>query len=582
MRIARPLDWYQESPLAQIPDQTVSFRYKRISLKDFLKEISGLIPLNVEIDRDLSNEKLCIIVNKISIRHLLRHIATLYRGQWEQTATGIALRRTSDEHQLESSFVSALKQARLQYWQTQFALKNNDVSKTVEEFYQQRVELQESGVSTLNSPLSNCETILLKAFLSDWTRNEWDLVQRGFPIMLAISVEDVRLQRPKGALAKALWEMNRRLRILDDYSDLYFENKDLEINNLILIAYMTPDFATLRFIVGLERSDGQIDLTGLQESVPDTWLVQNKLIAQHPIFLYWQSWSTPNDKYTSLTTLQKVVSKGLTTASPQQLALQYIKHETTADFLERLAQDTGLDVIADAYRKPLLSPIQEPGGKALAKLLWFLDHTKGWMRIEDGVLLFRHWNYPELSLSEISEQEWYQIERKILNNSINTKIILNFLKNKRLDQQARFQEGVETSEQYWEVVNSDLFLFLSSLTQSQLERLQYNGLPFPQLSAYQRFSLYKVLLGYHKWSSFSNIKSSAILRIVYDKNYAYNVMLHLNIVRDRYTDQRIKEKRLYYREKVDLILFLPNNMKNIISAEIRYPGSANSLLQILR
>lgn len=118
------------------------------------------------------------------------------------------------------------------------------------------------------------------------------------------------------------------------------------------------------------------------------------------------------------------------------------------------------------------------------------------MRIEDGVLFFRHWNYPELSLSEISEQEWYQIERKILNNSINTKIILDFLKSKRPDQQARFQEGVNASEKGWEVVNSDLFLFLSSLTQSQLKRLQSNGLPFPHLSTYQRFSLYKVLLVY--------------------------------------------------------------------------------------
>jgi hypothetical protein len=574
MRILQTLDGQQESPLARIPDQVVSLRYKRISLEDFFKEISNLIHIDIDIDKELANEKLCIIVNKMSVAHLLRHIATLYRSRWGQTATGIALRRTDGERQLEQSFVSALKQARLKYWQTQYTLTDREVASIVEEFFQQQAALEGSGVSVIISPLHNFEYVLLKAFLSDWTRNDWEQAQRGFPIIRTVPMTDIRLQHLKGAVGKALWEIDKRLKIFDDYRNLLYEK--VEIKRLILTAYMSPDFSTLTFILGLERSDGKVDFTGLKESVPEIWLLQNKQVAQHPLFRYWRSWSMPSDKYANLTVLQKVVAKRVAD-TPHQLALLSGKRETTADFLERLARETGINVIADAYRKPLLSPIREPEGKALTKLLWFLESTQGWMRIEDNVLLFRHWNYPELSLSEISEREWNQIEIKIKNKLINIKVLLDFLKNKRLEQQVRFQEGVEASELDWKVVNIDLFLFLSSLTYRQLTMLQHNRLPFSHLNEYQKYFILFGKFGVMSLSiPFRIVDSVVIIKIITDKDYANDVVLGLRFARDQYTDQQLNEIKLYYQEKVDLILFLPNNVRKMISAEIRYSADAKS------
>ena len=568
------MGWQQESPLVRIPDQVVSFRYKRISLEDLCKKISDLIHIEIDIDNKLSNEKLCIIVNKISLEHLLRHIAILYRSRWEPTATGIALRRSDEERQLDQSFVSALRQARLKYWRTQYTLRDREIASIVEEHLQQEAATKESGVSVITSPLSNFETVLLKAFLSDWTQNDWEQAQRGSPIILTIPIMDIQLRRTKGTVGKVLWAIDNRLRIFDSYKDLYFEDEKIKLEKLILIVCMAPDFSTLTFILGLERSDDKVNFTGLKASIPETWLLQNELIAQHPLFRYWRSWSTPSDKYANLTALQKVVA-GRVADTPHQLALLSRKRETTADFLERLARETGINVIADAYRKPLLSPIQEPEGKALTKLLWFIETTQGWMRIEDNLLLFRHWNYPELSLSEIPEKEWERIERKISNKSINIRILLDFLKSKRLEQQVRFYEGVETTELDWRVVNINLFLFLSSLTHGQLTMLQHNRLMFSQLSNYQRYLIYKTLFGdfvieKSPFTFYRVVDSAAISKIITDKDYANNVILGLRFTRGRYTDQQGNERKLYHQEKSELILIFPNEKREIISSFISY------------
>jgi hypothetical protein len=120
-----------------------------------------------------------------------------------------------------------------------------------------------------------------------------------------------------------------------------------------------------------------------------------------PLQMRWEKWSTSPEEFGRFQ--QKIQSPQLLPAPPAEQA-------TAADSLLWIAQQTGMNIIADAFRVPV-RPVYE--GNTLAEWLSrFTTEEPGYVRIEGGWLLFRHARYWLLRRSELPETLVRQMEQK--------------------------------------------------------------------------------------------------------------------------------------------------------------------------
>ncbi len=120
-----------------------------------------------------------------------------------------------------------------------------------------------------------------------------------------------------------------------------------------------------------------------------------------PLQTRWEKWQTSPEEFNRFQ--QKILHRKSLPAPPAEQA-------TVADSLRWIAQQTGMNVIADAFRVPV-RPVHE--GNTLAEWLSrFTIEEPGYLRIEGDWLLFRHAHYWRLRRSELPETLVRQMEQK--------------------------------------------------------------------------------------------------------------------------------------------------------------------------
>lgn len=175
------------------------------------------------------------------------------------------------------------------------------------------------------------------------------------------------------------------------------------------VSLMSPDAEFVQFGIQLDRRRKCLvfylrtrDILGgecsvFEESVrPDASLYA-------PLHLRWSQWCTSEETLERSPQLQKRIRPSRTISTRPSTA-------TMAHWLQRWAQYSGLNVIADSFRLP--QHLFEQGDTLIE---WLRDSPMwggGYLRMEEDWLLFRHLYYWRLKRSELPERLVREMERK--------------------------------------------------------------------------------------------------------------------------------------------------------------------------
>ncbi|GIV14802.1 MAG: hypothetical protein KatS3mg022_0237 [Armatimonadota bacterium] len=175
------------------------------------------------------------------------------------------------------------------------------------------------------------------------------------------------------------------------------------------VSLLSPEAEFVQFGVQLDRHQERLvfylrtrDILGGDSSVceepirPDAFLYV-------PLHLRWSQWCTPEETLARAPQLQERLHRSRAISTRHSAA-------TMADWLQRWAQYSGSNVIADSFRLP--QPLIEQGDTLIE---WLRDSPMwdgGYLRVEGEWLLFRHRSYWRLKRSELPERLVREIERK--------------------------------------------------------------------------------------------------------------------------------------------------------------------------
>lgn len=116
--------------------------------------------------------------------------------------------------------------------------------------------------------------------------------------------------------------------------------------------------------------------------------------AEMPLHARWSRWATPDEILEQDPRLRQRL--------PRPTARATTTPTTMADWLQRFAQYTGWQVVADSFRVPV--PPREGGETLLDWLRESPIRNEGYLRLEGDWLLFRRWRYWRLKSSELPER----------------------------------------------------------------------------------------------------------------------------------------------------------------------------------
>lgn len=160
---------------------------------------------------------------------------------------------------------------------------------------------------------------------------------------------------------------------------------------------------------------------------------------------------------------------------------------TPTDWLLRLAQSGGINVIADAFRLSLPESVLKPGKTLLECLDNALWHG-GYVRVEDDWLLFRHPDYWRLKRSELPERLVRAMERKAREEGLSLEDYAALAHYLTPERTARLEEGYAARFDITPLREAAPALrFWASLTADQKKAaLQRQPLPYVSLTPAQQ------------------------------------------------------------------------------------------------
>lgn len=158
--------------------------------------------------------------------------------------------------------------------------------------------------------------------------------------------------------------------------------------------------------------------------------------AQNPLLAYWQKWQTPLDALDRNPALQRDWKGGVEPSRP------LFHHPTVADWLEVIARQGNLQVVADAFRLPSdIARISRRYNTLAEFLQEFMLRQPGYLLLEGEWLLFRHERYWQIRQSEPPEQLVQAMERKAAENVLSLDDYATFAAALSPEAQTRLQEG---------------------------------------------------------------------------------------------------------------------------------------------
>lgn len=465
---------------------------KYICIESVVLKCAKATQVKLSVSSELRHEKLCVLIHDMAAKQLLNAIADLANAHWERTECGYILRPSSEKRHQEHDFVQMVRKWRRQFWQrwiTSNLPSAEDAAQTVQDYLEGK-HLPEN-VSVITTPLRGAEEVLSKLWMSCWTPNLWNRFWQGEIIQETISTDE---QVGNGTLPPAVIRV-----LLDwvqetggDYLTLSEEqHQRVRVSHILLLAKCSIDYRQLHLGIGIALSSGKFVLVKTHYDMPECFpLRQSEPVRKHPLIQRWSGWSTPAENYGSHALLQNPVRMHANDNPPH--ASVDACWQTSADWFEEFAKQTGMNVIADAFRHPFINVCR--GSSELKSgaewLRWFQENTYGWLRIEGSTLLFRHWNYPELRQSEIPEEHWQSLSSLARQKRLTLTECLKILTPLTSEQLARMNEGFNTLEEDIRLfANIGLVRLLGSLTPYQLRLAQTEGLPVVSLSQTQRLWL---------------------------------------------------------------------------------------------
>lgn len=563
---------------------------KYICIESVVLKCAKATQVKLSVSSELQHEKLCVLIHDMAAKQLLNAIADLTNAQWERTEGGYILRPSSEKRHQEHDFVQMVRKWRRQFWQhwiTSNLPSAEDAAQMVQDYLEGKYLPRD--VSVLTTPLRGAEEVLSKLWMSCWTPNLWNRFWQGEIIQETISTDE---QVGNGALPPAVTRI-----LVDwlqetggDYLTLSEEqHQRVRVSHILLLAKCSIDYSQLYLGIGIALSSGKFVLVRTHYDMPEYFpLRQSEQVQKYPLIQRWLGWSTSAENYASHALLQNPV-RMLANDIPPHASVDAC-WQTSADWFEEFAKQTGMNVIADAFRHPFINVCHAPSElKSGAEWLrWFQENTRGWLRIEGSTLLFRHWNYPELRWSEIPEERWQSLSSLARQKRLTLTECLKMLTMLNSEQLARVNEGFNTLEEDIRFfANIGLVHLLSSLTPHQLRLAQTEGLPVVSLSQTQRLWLASWLI--QSPASFRVIATPAIGEniIPAPSTFVYPVevgpciqgttppteMIRLKVQplqNTMYEAKQYKDKIYYYQSKQDVLLQISEKDAISDSAWIRY------------
>jgi len=123
-----------------------------------------------------------------------------------------------------------------------------------------------------------------------------------------------------------------------------------------------------------------------------------------PLPSRWEQWRTPEETFERDPRFQKEIRRSSSSVPALRGAT------TVADWLQSVAQHSGLNVVADSFRLP--EPLVKQDGTLIEWLRSSPIWNAGYLRVEEDWLLFRHWRYWRWKRSELPERLVRAMERK--------------------------------------------------------------------------------------------------------------------------------------------------------------------------
>ncbi|MEJ5251888.1 MAG: hypothetical protein HPY54_08960 [Chthonomonadetes bacterium] len=242
----------------------------------------------------------------------------------------------------------------------------------------------------------------------------------------------------------------------------------------------------------LQRAQMVFTLLPLQEDVPptpDNILQFTEEIpaatdTSQPLLTRWQKWRTPPDAFDQ----NPVLRRGR--APDGRLPTTRFGVPTVADWLQRIAGQGRLQVVADAFRMP--SPLSTVGRAASGFADWFREFAlsqPGYLRVEGDWLLFRHERYWCLRQSEPPESLAREMERKASEQGISLDDYAAFANALSTEAQTRLERGDYTARFDLAPLQAGIpaLRFWASLSDGQKQiALRRQPVPYAQLTPAQQ------------------------------------------------------------------------------------------------